>query len=97
MVIVARLGKEFGVSDVTAAKVWNKWDIQPRCVQTFKFSSDPELEAKERAYDPTSQAESPRRRLSIVRLECSARRSAPTGTHSSHIDGRITHTTGVGS
>jgi hypothetical protein len=66
-------------------------------VQTFKFFTDPELEAKERAYGPTRQAESSRRRLSVLRLDWSAWRSAPTGTHSSHIDGRIMHTTGVGS
>jgi transposase len=42
------LGKELGISNVTVAKVWKKWDIQPWRVQTFKFSTDPQLEAKVR-------------------------------------------------
>lgn len=42
------LGKELGISNVTVAKVWKKWDIQPWRVETFKFSTDPELEAKVR-------------------------------------------------
>jgi hypothetical protein len=49
--------------------VWKKWDIQPWRVQTFKLFTDPELEAKERAYRPTRQAESSRRRLSVLRLD----------------------------
>jgi hypothetical protein len=32
---------------VAKVKVWKKWDIQPWRVQTFKFFTDPELEAKE--------------------------------------------------
>lgn len=83
------LGKELGVSNVTVAKVWKKWDIQPWRKQTLKFSTGPGLEAKEHAYGPTRQAESPRHRLSVFRLDWSARRSTLTGTHSSHIVGRI--------
>lgn len=63
------LGNEPGVSNVTVAKVGKKRDIQPWRVQTFKFSTDPELEAKEGAYGPTCQGQSPRRRLSILRLD----------------------------
>jgi len=40
------LGAELGLSHVTIAKVWKKWNLQPWRVQTFKFSTDPELEAK---------------------------------------------------
>jgi hypothetical protein len=28
------------------ARIWRKWDIQPHRVETFKFSTDPELEFK---------------------------------------------------
>ncbi len=40
------LAGELGVSHVTVAKVWKDWDLQPWRVETFKFSTDPELEAK---------------------------------------------------
>ena len=42
------LASELGLSNVTIAKVWKKWALQPWRVQTFKFSTDPELEAKVR-------------------------------------------------
>jgi transposase len=42
------LARELGVSNVTVARVWRHWDIQPWRVETFKFSTDPQLEAKVR-------------------------------------------------
>jgi transposase len=42
------LGRELGLSHVTIAKVWKKWNLQPWRIQTFKFSTDPELDAKVR-------------------------------------------------
>jgi transposase len=42
------LGAELGLSNVTIAKVWKRWGLQPWRVETFKFSTDPELEAKVR-------------------------------------------------
>ena len=42
------LGKQLGLSHVTIAKVWKKWKLQPWRTQTFKFSTDPELDAKVR-------------------------------------------------
>ena len=42
------LGRELGISFATVARIWRKWDIQPHRVETFKFSTDPELEAKVR-------------------------------------------------
>jgi len=42
------LGTELGLSHVTIVKVWKKWDLQPWRLQTFKFSTDPELDAKVR-------------------------------------------------
>ena len=42
------LGAEMGLSNVTIAKVWKRWGLQPWRVETFKFSTDPELEAKVR-------------------------------------------------
>jgi hypothetical protein len=41
--VVAAGGKELGLSNVTVAKVWQKWDIHPWRTETFKFSTDPEL------------------------------------------------------
>ena len=37
-----------GVSNVTIAKVWRKYGLQPWRTETFKFSTDPELDAKVR-------------------------------------------------
>jgi transposase len=42
------LGAELGLSNVTIAKIWKRWDIQPWRVETFKFSTDPELDSKVR-------------------------------------------------
>ena len=40
------LARHLGVSDFTVNTVWRKWKLQPWRVETFKFSTDPELEAK---------------------------------------------------
>lgn len=40
------LGAELGLSFSAVAKVWRKWGLQPHRVETFKFSTDPELESK---------------------------------------------------
>jgi transposase len=40
------LAAELGVSFATVARVWRKWNIQPHRLETFKFSTDPQLEAK---------------------------------------------------
>ncbi len=40
------LAAHLGVSDFTVSTTWKKWGLQPWRVQTFKFSTDPELEAK---------------------------------------------------
>jgi Winged helix-turn helix len=42
------LGHYLGVGDATIARAWRKFHVQPRRRQTFKFSTDPELEAKVR-------------------------------------------------
>ena len=42
------LAKHLGVSDFTISTTWKKWGLQPWRVQTFKFSTDPQLEAKVR-------------------------------------------------
>jgi transposase len=42
------LGAQLGLSHVTIVKVWRKWNLQPWRTETFKFSTDPELEAKVR-------------------------------------------------
>jgi len=40
------LGKQLGVSNFTIAQVWHEHDLKPWRVETFKFSTDPALDAK---------------------------------------------------
>ena len=42
------LGEQLGISNVWVAKIWRKWGLQPWRRETFKFSTDPELETKVR-------------------------------------------------
>jgi transposase len=41
-----RLAAELGISFASVARIWRKWGIQPHRIETFKFSTDPQLEAK---------------------------------------------------
>jgi transposase len=40
------LADQLGISHVWVSKIWRKWGLQPWRTETFKFSTDPELEAK---------------------------------------------------
>jgi transposase len=40
------LARELGVSSASIIETWRKWDLQPWRRQSFKFSTDPQLEAK---------------------------------------------------
>src|SRR6266571_4194265 len=40
------LAAELGISFASVARIWRKWRIQPYRIETFKFSTDPELEPK---------------------------------------------------
>jgi len=42
------LGKELGISFASVARVWREWKLQPWRRETFKVSTDPELDAKVR-------------------------------------------------
>src|SRR4051795_9568630 len=42
------LGKHLGISDATVARAWRAYRVQPWRRGTFKFSTDPELQAKVR-------------------------------------------------
>lgn len=42
------LGRHLGIGDATVARAWRKYRVQPWRRETFKFSTDPELEAKVR-------------------------------------------------
>jgi transposase len=42
------LGHQLGISNVWVARIWRKWGLQPWRRESFKFSTDPELEAKVR-------------------------------------------------
>src|SRR3954469_10564082 len=55
------LGKQLAISDATVARAWRAYRVQPWRTGTFKFSTDPELEAKVRDVvglylDPTHNA-----------------------------------------
>jgi transposase len=41
-----RLAREMRVSNFTIAKIWREHGLKPWQIQTFKFSTDPELDAK---------------------------------------------------
>jgi transposase len=40
------LAQQLGISNFAVAMVWKRWGLQPWRTETFKFSTDPELEAK---------------------------------------------------
>jgi transposase len=42
------LAGQLGISNVAVAKVWRDWGLQPWRRESFKFSTDPELDAKVR-------------------------------------------------
>jgi transposase len=42
------LARHLGISDATVARAWRAYRVQPWRSETFKFSTDPELEAKVR-------------------------------------------------
>ena len=42
------LAGELGISHVWIGKIWRRWGLAPWRSETFKFSTDPELEAKVR-------------------------------------------------
>ena len=42
------LAGQLGISNVRVARIWRKWGLQPWRRETFKFSTDPQLEAKVR-------------------------------------------------
>ena len=40
------LADHLDISFATVARIWRRWGLQPWKAETFKFSTDPELEAK---------------------------------------------------
>src|SRR5215470_6569433 len=40
------LARDLGISSASIIETWRKWDLQPWRRQSFKFSTDPQLEAK---------------------------------------------------
>ena len=43
---VRLMAQRLGISFSSVGRIWRKWDIQPHRLDTFTFSTDPELEAK---------------------------------------------------
>jgi hypothetical protein len=39
------LSKRIGISHAEISSIWRNWGLQPHRVESFKFSTDPELEA----------------------------------------------------
>lgn len=52
------LARELGISFTTVARIWRKWGLHPRHVETFKFSLEPEADsgALDRYPEPFKQA-----------------------------------------
>jgi transposase len=42
------LATELGISFASVVRIWRKWDIQPQRIETFKLSTDPELDYRVR-------------------------------------------------
>ncbi len=42
------LAGQLGISFASVARIWREWNLQPWRQETFKFSTDPELDAKVR-------------------------------------------------
>ncbi|MBK8459805.1 MAG: IS630 family transposase [Micropruina sp.] len=42
------LARQLGISFASVARIWREWNLQPWRRETFKFSTDPELDAKVR-------------------------------------------------
>lgn len=40
------MSKRHGISFSSVARIWRRWKVQPHRIETFKFSTDPELEPK---------------------------------------------------
>ncbi len=40
------MASRLGISFASVARIWRKWNIQPHRIETFKLSTDPELEPK---------------------------------------------------
>lgn len=60
------LAAQLRISFAVVSRLWRKWNIQPHRIETFKFSTDPELEAKIRDVvglylDPPEGAMMPKR------------------------------------
>src|SRR5207244_6731449 len=41
-----RMAKQVGLSPATVHRIWQKYGLQPHRVETFKFSCDPQFNAK---------------------------------------------------
>ena len=90
------LGKHLGIGDATVARAWRRYCIKPWRRETFKFSTDPELEAKVRdvvglyldppekaivlCVDEKSQIQALDRTAPILPLRPGCRRRRPTTT-----------------
>jgi hypothetical protein len=78
------LGKHLGIGDATVARAWRKYHVQPWRRETFKFSTDPELEAKVR--DVVGLYLNPPQKALVLCVDEKSR--APRGADGSRAGGR---------
>jgi transposase len=68
------LAKHLGISFASVARIWRDWKLQPWRRETFKFSTDPELDAKVR--DVVGLYLNPPRNAVVVCIDESGRAGA---------------------
>ena len=90
------LAAELGISNVKVADVWREWGLQPWRAESFRFSTDPQLEAKVRdviglylnppdkavvlCIDEKPQTQALERKAPVLPLLPGSRKSAATTT-----------------
>jgi hypothetical protein len=70
------LGEQLGLSNVRIAAIWRRWGLQPWRRESFKFSTDPQLEAKVRDVVGSTRQDGPTHRTRTTRRKFGARRPA---------------------
>ena len=78
------LGEQLQIGFASVARIWRKWDLQPWRTETFKFSTDPELDAKIR--DVVGLYVNPPEKAVVLCIDEKSR--APRGADGAVRDGR---------
>ena len=59
------LADHLGISFATVARIWRRWGLKPWKAETFKFSTDPELEARSATSSGSTWPRQPTRSSSV--------------------------------